>query len=68
MNKNLEKTADENLFVLTQLQMNYQIDKLRYNMPLGLKDFSIKAYILKQYFKIFHGYVLEEKSMSRESN
>ena len=48
MNKNLENIANENLFVLTQSQMNYQIDKLRYRMPLGLKNFSIRAYFLKQ--------------------
>ena len=61
MNQNLEKIADENLFVLTQHQMNYQIDKLRYRMPLGLKNFSIRAYFLKQYFKLFYNYVPEEK-------
>ena len=61
MNKNLENIANENLFVLTQSQMNYQIDKLRYRMPLGLKNFSIRAYFLKQYFKLFYGYIPEEK-------
>ncbi|MEK6844806.1 MAG: hypothetical protein AABX44_00970 [Nanoarchaeota archaeon] len=60
-NKNLENLADKNLFVLTQHQMNYQIDRLKCKMPLGLKDFSIRAYFLKQYFKIFHNYILKEK-------
>jgi len=61
MNKNLEKITDENSSVLTQSQMNYQIDRLRYKAPFGLKDFSIRAYILKQYFKLFHNYIIEEK-------
>ncbi|HLD37922.1 MAG TPA: hypothetical protein VJA20_00600 [Candidatus Nanoarchaeia archaeon] len=61
MNQNLEKIANENLFVLTPHQMNYQIDKLRCKMPFGLKNFSIRAYILKQYFKLFYGYIPEEK-------
>ena len=59
-NQSLENIANKNSFVLTQHQMNYQIDKLRYNAPFGLKNFSIRAYILKQYFKIFYGYI-EEK-------
>ena len=60
MDRNLEKIINKDLVVLTQFQMNYQIDRLRYMAPFGLKNFSIRAYILKQYFKIFYGYI-EEK-------
>lgn len=55
MTQNLEKIADEKL-ILTQHQMNYQIDKLRCKMPFGLKNFSIRAYILKKYFEICYNY------------
>lgn len=38
-------------------KMNYFLDRIRSNMPLGLKNLSLKAYFLKQYFKIFYGYI-----------
>ena len=60
--KNLENIADEKVLVLTQSQMNYQIDKLRYMAPFGLKNFSIKAYILKKYYEFFYDYILEKKN------
>ncbi|MBI2056676.1 hypothetical protein HYT91_00275 [Candidatus Pacearchaeota archaeon] len=61
MNKNLENIADENLLGLTQRQMDYRIDKLRCNMPFGLKSFSIRAYFLKQYFRLIYYDVPEAK-------
>ena len=54
MKKILEKIAKG--FPLNRHQMNYKIDKLRYNVPFGFKNFSIRAFFLKQYFKVFHNY------------
>lgn len=41
---------------IKQHKMNYFIDRARSEMFLGLKKLSLKAYFLKQYFKIFYGY------------
>mgnify|MGYP001576943387 CR=1 FL=1 len=61
MTQNLEKITNEK-YILTQSQMNYRIDKLRYMAPFGLKNFSIKAYILKKYYEFFYDYILEKKN------
>lgn len=47
---------------IKQHKMNYFIERTRSKMFFGLKNLSLKAYFLKQYFKIFYGYLPEEKN------
>ncbi|MEK6823734.1 MAG: hypothetical protein AABY06_01750 [Nanoarchaeota archaeon] len=59
MDKSLDKIINKKIEnpVLTQHQMNYQIDKLKCKSFLG----PVKAYFLQRYYEIFYGYVLKEK-------
>ena len=46
---------------IKQYKMDYFLERVRSEAFLGLKDFSLKAYLLKQYFKVFYGYIPEKK-------